>query len=142
MGTIFFITLLPIMAVLLVVLITMAVVGIAIFVVGVGGSIVSATTLSDAKIKAASLYFFASLLLLGLSCLAVLGGILSTVYFFIIPLLIAVGICVVVLGVIGITRALGIQQKVSKIVLVIFLSLSAAMGIVVLIIGIFMLIMS
>ena len=88
MGAVFFLTLTPVILAILGTIIIMALVGIVVFVIGAGGSIISAATITNKKIKTISLYFFLSLFLLGLSCLGVLGGLFAEVYFFIIPMLI------------------------------------------------------
>lgn len=141
MAAISFFLLGPAFLVILGIVITMAVVGAVGLIAGIGGSIVSATALKDKQIKATGLYFFISLLLLGISCLAVLGGIFSEVTFFIIPLLIAVGIAVVTLGIIGIIKILGVEKTAPKVIFTILLTISAILGALVFAAGIFALIL-
>lgn len=142
MGVVFFLTLTPILLVILATAFIMALVGIAVLVVGVGGSIVSATAIDNKGIKRASLCFFISLLLLGLSCVAVLCGIFMSIDFFIVPSLIIIGMIVVGLGIYAIVKAVAIEQKAAKITLIVLLSLSALIGAIVFAIGVLMLVVS
>lgn len=135
MGAVFFLTLTPVILAILGTIIIMALVGIVVVVIGAGGSIISAATITNKKIKTISLYFFLSLFLLGLSCLGVLGGLFAEVYFFIIPMLIIIGAAVVVAGIVGIIKAMGIDRMVAKVILIILLSLSTIVGAIVLAIG-------
>lgn len=142
MGVIFFLTLFPIILVVLGTAFVMAVVGVAVFVVGIGGSIVSAAALNNKKTKTTSLFFFASLLLLGISCIATLCGIYFETYFFIAPMLAIVGAGVVALGVIGIIKAFGIEKVAIKVMFAILLTLSAILGALVLASGVIALVMA
>lgn len=138
MGAVFFFTLLPIIITILGIIIAMAVVGIAVFVVGVGGAIVSATAVNNMLIKRVSLVFFTSLVLLGISCLMVLLALFIEVYFFIAPMLVAIGAAVVAFGIGGIIKAVKIDQMAAKVILVVLLSVSSLIGAIVFAFGILM----
>lgn len=142
MGVVFFLTLAPILLAILGVILVMTVTGIVVLVAGVGGSIVSATAIKDKQIKTVSLYFFISLLMLGVSCLAVLGGIIAEVSFFIIPTLIVIGIAVITLSIIGMIKALSAEGTAPKIIFTILLTVSAILGALVFAAGVLALILS
>lgn len=136
MGVVFTITLLPLIIAILGFLITMVIVGIVVSLVGMGGSIVSATALKDKTIKKVSLLFFVSVILIGLTCIAVLVGIFSVVSFFVAPVLALAGIIVIGMGIIGIIKAMGVPKKAPKITFTILLSLSSIIGTILLALGI------
>lgn len=140
MGVVFFLTLFPIIIAILSIAAIIAVIGIAVVVVGVSGGIVSATALHNKSIKMVSLFFFATLLLLGASCLAALAGIFLSVTFFIAPMLTIIGAAIVALSIVGIIKAFTIENKASKVAFIVLLILSGLLGAIVLAIGVFVLV--
>lgn len=136
MGSFFLMIALPFLIALFIAAVIMAIAGIAISIVGVSGSIVAATALNNSKIKAASILFFISLILIGLCCVAVVAGFFTGVYPFMAPTITIVGILVVVLGIIGILKALAVEHKPAKITYSILLTLSTIIGALLLAIGI------
>lgn len=113
---------------MIVVIIVLAIAGIVVFAIGLSGSIVTATAVSNSQIKKIGLLFFISLILAGLSCIAVIVGFFTEVTFFFAPMFILVGAAVAVLGTVGIVAASKFEKTAPKIISIILLAVSTCIG--------------